>query len=97
MVAVFGKNLLVLLLLRIVQDRFYSGRTVLLEGFRFGAASLARKAAVCAQILHLLLAICEDGSELLDLVAAQSELLAKMRGLFRRVPFRGMIYGLPLT
>ena len=79
--AAVGEHLLELLLLRIVQQRFDLRLAFIEDLLCLCAAIAAREAGVCAKILHLLLPVCEDRSDLRDLVARQAELLAEMRGL----------------
>ena len=71
--ASFGKHLLELLLLRVVENSLNLIPSVLHDGLCFCVTILLRERCVCAKALHLLLALCHDGRKLRYLIVAETE------------------------
>lgn len=79
-IATLSKHLLILLLLRVVQQGLDLAVGILPDGLCLGATVLRSERAVGAQALHLLLAIGEKGRNLRHLIAGKAETLAEVRG-----------------
>ena len=92
--AALSKHLLKLLLLRVSQDGFDLAVGVLHDGMRLGVAILHADRGVGTQSLHLLLASREDGRDLRDLIAAQAQALAEMRGKLAGIEVAVLLAGL---
>lgn len=94
MLAALGKHLLKLLLLRVSEDSFNLAIRILHDGVPLGVAILLSERGVGAQSLHLLLASGEDGRDLRDLIAAQAQPFAQMRGELAGIKVAVLLAGL---